>query len=167
VLEGGDRFPEEPSIAWAGDRYFVAWDAWVLEDVIATRLHGATVSADGVVLEGSDPSTPGIALDAGEEDRVMPRVVADGDSFVLVSAGFVRGSFVDAVRFQFDTPVRSIASLPRNTVLGEGLLDPSVATAVRSDGSHLFGWIRAAEDAAPRAYFQIFGEQERRRAVRR
>jgi hypothetical protein len=170
MLESGEMFPEDPSIAWAGDRYLVVWGAWVLEDYMATQIHGASVSAHGVVLEGSAPSTPGIALHAGLEDEAVPRVVADGDSFVLVNAavtGHRTGADVDAVRFWFDTPLRTVSSLPRTVALPVGLADPFVAAAVRSDGTLFLGWIRLADDLAPRGYFQIFGEQERRRPVRR
>lgn len=169
LLEDRVTYSERPSVAWAGDRYLVVW-AGVDDD--GGSVAGATLTRDAVVIDANPSSSAGIALDlVPYSDLVTPRVVASGDSFALLTSAMrdfpSRGLF-GAVRFQFDTPLRNVASLLRRSIQ-MNVLDPLPAFAARVDGTILVGWTRESNDAqgrAPRAFFQIFGEQQRRRGVR-
>jgi hypothetical protein len=167
VIEDRAGYPDLPSVAWAGDRYLVAWSGW-------GSVHGATVSRDGVVLDANPASMRGISLDDREPvGNVIPRIVAQGASFVLVTSAKYQFSIparigsLDGVRFRYDTPLRTVAGLPRRTIATR-TYEEVPALAAGSNGRLLVGWAAEAEpDLAPRVFFQIFGEQERRRAVRR
>ncbi|MHB0972391.1 MAG: hypothetical protein ACYC7A_12740 [Thermoanaerobaculia bacterium] len=166
VLEDRVGHPDLPSVAWAGDRYLVVWSGWEV-------IHGATVSPDGVVLEGNPASTLGIPLDErAHAGGMIPRVVAQGDSFVMITSAKyqhstpVRIGALHGVRFRFDVPLRTVAELSRREI-AERTHEEVPAAAAGSDGRLLVGWIGEGEtDGAPRAFFQIFGEQQRRRPAR-
>ncbi|MHB0972393.1 MAG: hypothetical protein ACYC7A_12750 [Thermoanaerobaculia bacterium] len=166
VLEDRAGYADLPSVAWAGDRYLVVWSD-------SASVRGATLSPEGVVLDANPASMPGISLHDGEPDwDMIPRVVADGDTFVLVTSAksryqyYSRPRAVEGLRFRYDTPLRTVAGLGRRTV-AERAYGIAPAVARGADGRLLVGWIAEAEpDRAPRAFFQIFGEQPRLRPVR-
>lgn len=167
VLEEGVGYPDFPAVAWAGDRYLVVWSS-------GGSVRGATVSTEGVLLGANPASTPGIVLLEGDDDwDRIPSVVADGDAFALVATANPRHQFdprsssLAGVRFRFDTPLGMVVELAPETI-AERVHGVAPALAAGTDGRLLVGWIADAEpDRAPRAFFQIFGQEERRRPVRR
>jgi hypothetical protein len=166
VLEDRAGYADLPSVAWAGDRYLVVWSD-------SGSVRGATLSPEGVVLDANPASMPGISLLESDADwDMLPRVVAEGNSFVLVASAKPRYQYdprprpVEGVRFRYDTPLGTVGGVERKTI-AERAYGVTPAVAAGADGRLLVGWIAEEEpDRAPRAFFQIFGEQQRLRAVR-
>jgi hypothetical protein len=167
VIEDRVGYPDLPSVAWVGDRYLVVWSGW-------GNVHGATVSPEGVILDANPAPMLGILLDdRTPRGNVIPRVVAHDDSFVLVTSAKYQFSAppgigsVEGVQFRYDTPLRMVSALTRRTI-AERTREETPAVAAGREGRLIIGWAGESEpDLAPRVFFQIFGEQVRRRGARR
>ncbi len=169
VLENANGYPDRPSVAWNGGRYVVVW-------VNGSEIRGATVTAEGAVLD-VDPSNGGAVLhDGGCCTGLTPTVVALGSGFVLLTRGVAwsNGSIVhpvswEGVAFCGDCDLRDVAAMPRTMLLQLaaefGSLD---ATAV--PGGLVLAYDRpAGADAGfvPRVFSRTFAPAVRRRAVMR